>query len=178
MTTATTEAAFWERVDTSAEAGCWNWLGFKDRLGYGHVRASQLCDSILTHRVAWTCLYGRIPAGLDVLHECDNPSCCNPSHLRLGTHQDNMRDKAARGRVVVKSGQQSNLSSLTEEAVTYIWENRHRHQSKELATKFGVTKSAITRIYSGRTWAVYYEKYNSLYPPKRPKMCTKQKATC
>jgi hypothetical protein len=47
--------------------------------------------------------HGAIPAGLDVMHKCDNPPCCNPSHLELGTRKQNLQDSAARGRHPLKA---------------------------------------------------------------------------
>jgi hypothetical protein len=49
--------------------------------------------------VAWIITNGSIPNSMHVLHICDNKACCNPAHLYLGTHQDNMADVKARGRV-------------------------------------------------------------------------------
>lgn len=50
------------------------------------------------HRAAWEAAHGPIPAGLFVLHHCDNRACSNLEHLYLGTHADNMRDVRERGR--------------------------------------------------------------------------------
>lgn len=49
-------------------------------------------------RFAWTITNGEVEEGQHVLHRCDNPRCCNPGHLFLGTHQENMKDKAKKGR--------------------------------------------------------------------------------
>ena len=50
------------------------------------------------HRMAYEVAKGDIPEGMHILHSCDNPKCCNPAHLRPGTHQENMDDMQARGR--------------------------------------------------------------------------------
>jgi hypothetical protein len=81
---------FWSRV-TKTE-GCWEWKGKSAPLGYGHVQKTY------AHRRAWELHFGPIPDGLWVLHSCDNPICVNPSHLRLGTPVDNVRDRQERGR--------------------------------------------------------------------------------
>jgi hypothetical protein len=51
-----------------------------------------------SHRAAWKLTHGPIPDGLQVLHRCDNPPCCNPAHLFLGTQQDNIADMHKKGR--------------------------------------------------------------------------------
>lgn len=85
-------------------SGCWRFLGCCNEHGYGVVGADgKRGQKVLTHRAVFEFFVGPIPQGLHVLHSCDNPPCCNPSHLRAGTHADNMRDKAERGRVVVPS---------------------------------------------------------------------------
>jgi hypothetical protein len=89
---------FWEKVDQRADDVCWLWNGrARHWAGYGmfHVgndRAEQ------AHRVAYALAIGPIPSGLGVLHRCDNPPCCNPSHLFLGTQADNLKDMWAKGR--------------------------------------------------------------------------------
>ena len=76
--------------------GCHLWTGFRDLAGYGRMRADGTYR--LTHRVAWEVKHGPIPEGMLVTHTCDNPPCCNPDHLKLGTHLDNARDRIERGR--------------------------------------------------------------------------------
>lgn len=87
---------FWKRVDKTT--GCWLWLGQvkKDGLRYGLLKIKY--KHAYAHRVAWELVNGSIPEGLEVLHHCDVPHCVRPTHLFLGTQEDNMHDMAAKGR--------------------------------------------------------------------------------
>jgi len=89
------EDRLWSRVDRSGD--CWVWTGQRLPAGYGQLRCGGR-RRIYTHRLAWTLAYGEIPAGLFVLHRCDNPPCCNPAHLWLGDAGDNIRDCFAKNR--------------------------------------------------------------------------------
>lgn len=82
---------------------CWEWNGLCNQDGYGQKKING--TSWQTHRLAfawatgnWTDNGPKIPDGMLVLHRCDNPPCCNPSHLFLGTHADNVRDAVSKGR--------------------------------------------------------------------------------
>jgi hypothetical protein len=88
----------WEKVLKTD--GCWLWMGSYTNGGYGQVAgpASSGKTMLLVHRVVWELLHGPIPDGLVVCHHCDNPPCCNPRHLFLGTHQDNTLDMVRKGR--------------------------------------------------------------------------------
>lgn len=87
---------FWSKVAKAGANDCWPWTGCRMRSGYGQHSANGC--RVLAHRRAWELTNGPIPAGKYVCHHCDNPSCCNPAHLFLGTQTDNMRDAAGKGR--------------------------------------------------------------------------------
>lgn len=91
---------FWRHVDRLGPVHpvcgqCWTWKGSKFPQGYGQFR--QIGD-IYAHRIAYQLFVDDIADSLCVLHECDNPSCVNPTHLYLGTHQDNTDDMVKKGR--------------------------------------------------------------------------------
>jgi hypothetical protein len=75
---------------------CWEWQGGTNNVGYGMIRADHGMRT--THRVSYEEHKGIIPLGMCVLHNCDNPKCVNPDHLRLGTHKDNMQEMISKGR--------------------------------------------------------------------------------
>ena len=77
--------------------GCLEWTGYTNRDGYGTIKVNYM--TILTHRFAWELANGRpVPAGKSILHSCDNPPCCEPSHLRPGTKADNAAECVSKGR--------------------------------------------------------------------------------
>jgi len=89
-------AKFWSRVATAGPDDCWEWQGARLRDGYG--QAKYYGNAVGTHRIAYELSHGPIADGLLVRHTCDNPPCCNPAHLLLGTPADNAADRTERGR--------------------------------------------------------------------------------
>lgn len=88
---------FWSKVKTGDPKDCWPWQASVFGFGYGAFRYGA--RTLRAHRVAWILARGgSIPDGLSVLHRCDNPPCCNPLHLKLGTQMDNTEDRMRRGR--------------------------------------------------------------------------------
>lgn len=92
------EQRFWAKVNKTE--GCWLWTASRTHEGYGMFSIQGRRH--YAQRVAWMLTYGLIPEGMLVLHRCDNPPCCRPDHLFLGTHADNMADMATKGRHAAK----------------------------------------------------------------------------
>lgn len=138
---------FWEKVKKSK--GCWLWLGYKNPKGYGHISK----DGHVTgaHRVSWELHFGPRPSGLLVLHKCDNPPCVRPSHLFLGTHLDNSRDKQKKGRGNI--GEKNGLAKLTAANVKRIRVlNERGYSQRKMAQEFNVTQATVSRAASGVHW--------------------------
>lgn len=88
---------------------CWLWMGAYGMTARGMERGHIHLDGrhIIASRVAWMLRYGEIPERMNVLHRCDVSLCVNPAHLFLGTQTDNMRDAAAKGRIVSRNGERT-----------------------------------------------------------------------
>src|SRR5262245_33607729 len=84
---------FWAKVAVGNSAECWVWQAYCRPDGYGQFQYSR-ANPRTAHRVAYELTYGPIPAGQEVCHRCDTPPCCNPDHLFLGSHHENMTDMA------------------------------------------------------------------------------------
>lgn len=92
---------FMAKVHQGESSACWEWQGARVPKGYGMFTLPDGKGGsvmVYAHRFSYTHHVGPIPTGLHVRHDCDNPPCVNPAHLRVGTVQDNMRDMVSRGR--------------------------------------------------------------------------------
>lgn len=139
--------AFWNRVDRSGgENSCWLWTSSRKKGGYGGISWKGKQDR--AHRIAYSLTYGEIPDGLYVLHECDNPPCCNPKHLFLGTHLENMQDRDRKGRNINRAGEDHPMCVLSDDQVTTI---RLRYASgefslKQIGAEYNVSETLIGLI--------------------------------
>ena len=145
--------SFHEKVNQQGPDDCWEWTGYREN-GYG--RAFVTGKSTRTHRLAWEHANGPIPEGAFVLHSCDNRACCNPAHLRVGTHQDNMDDMSSRKRHpgARMPGSTNPTAKLDEPQVEqlklFLAEGIGTQQ--QLADIFGVSRSLIGLISQGKLW--------------------------
>jgi hypothetical protein len=151
---------FWGKVNIGNSKECWNWKKGKTSKGYGTFYISRI--SMQAHRVAYALTFGDIPENMCVLHRCDNPACCNPSHLFLGTNQDNVDDKMQKGRYksgytfryLRFNGEQCGSAKLTNAQVKEI-RNRYdgkRGSASRLAREYDVSKSTVSRIVKNIIW--------------------------
>lgn len=162
---------FWEKVDKEGplppqrpELGpCWIWTCALTH-GYGTftveiIRSPRGTVQESAHRVAWRLLRGEIPFGIEVLHHCDVPACCNPAHLFLGTQADNIRDMIAKGRAAPPErtkhvGVEHGRAKLDDERVLEIRERHRLGQTvASLARQFGVSGTTVSFAVRGKTWA-------------------------
>jgi hypothetical protein len=142
------------RIDKNGPNGCHIFTGAKDGCGYGRVKMKG--RGIPVHRWMWEYHNGQIPEGVQVLHRCDNPACVNVEHLFLGTHADNMKDKAAKGRSHnVPSGMRHKrpMAKITEEQARQIKALLARgYRQCDIAQDFGVSRNLVSEIKLGKTW--------------------------
>lgn len=148
--------------------GCWEWQGRcrQGKFRYGQIRFRGKQTG--THQAAYELFKGPVK-GMCVCHVCDNPPCCNPDHLFLGTRADNNEDKRLKGRLVTGGhtmknnwmlshperllGEQNAASKLTEKEVRYIKVLCARGMfTTVLAKMFGVTPRTIGLIRAGEAW--------------------------
>lgn len=159
-----TAESLWLRVERRGPDECWLFRGAKHRFGYGmFVVAYKTWGA---HRLAWTLENGPIPTGMCVCHRCDNPPCCNPSHLFLGTNADNTADRVRKGRSAsgdrsgakthpdrVVRGSRVGGAKLTLEQVVAIRERLTRGEKQSaLATELGVTRQAVWAVAHRKHW--------------------------
>jgi sporulation protein YlmC with PRC-barrel domain len=124
---------FWNKVDkTSNPKGCWEYTGPKDRDGYGRFNFNHKIWP--THRLSAS-LAGHDIENKIVCHHCDNTSCVNPSHLFVGTIQDNNLDKFKKKRQSKK---------LTEDQIRQIRGDQDRYC--DMVRKYKIDQSTIRKI--------------------------------
>jgi hypothetical protein len=143
---------FWQKVDIGDGDSCWEWQAYRMAAGYGQFGINQ--QVLRAHRVAWELENGPIPPGHYVCHHCDNPPCCNPAHLFIGTPADNMQDKAAKGRGAGGGfGACHAKTTLTEDEARQV---RRLYDEgcvgREIASSFGVSPSVVSSIGTRRSW--------------------------
>lgn len=156
------EVRFWAKVDKSGGAeACWPWKGCRNPAGYGiHGIGRKGKPIALSHRTAWELTNGQPPGELLVCHKCDNPPCCNPAHLFLGTALDNTIDmtlKRRNGAYVkpdrVPRGERHGRSKLTADQVREIRSLRDSGlPHHEIGRRFDVTGITVSRIFRGKNW--------------------------
>lgn len=156
-------ARFWSFVCKAGDDECWPWLGFKTEKGYGMFSGlAKELKTQRTNRIAWMLSnVVRATNGLMVCHSCDNPPCCNPAHLFLGTHTDNMQDALKKGRLSClrpggvpepKSGAEHSCARLSPSQVEEIRSLHGVESATATARRFGISRGNVWMIQTNKTW--------------------------
>lgn len=145
------QARFWSKVDVQDNHACWNWLAATFTNGYGAfgVTSGKMKTA---HRVSYELVHGKIPEGMVVMHTCDNPLCVNPSHLVVGTYQDNTNDMVSKSRQA--KGEKHGRAKLTENDVLRIYDMvREGGLSQEyIAGLFNISRMLVSCIKHKQLW--------------------------
>ena len=149
----------------TAQAGCVNWAGSKDKDGYGKAFVSGQHQR--AHRVSYCAHHNIDIASIEgklVLHSCDNPACVNPAHLRLGSHSDNMRDRSARGRAPKTAAQNRNVDDVTASAIRAEYQPSVGNKPNPngyagLGRRYNLAPQAIKQIVQGKTYHTTLKDY-------------------
>jgi hypothetical protein len=135
----------WARWVTKGE-GCWLWQGNLNNNGYGTITVEtdghRRSRRAYAHRVSYELHVGAIPAGMCVLHSCDNPQCVNPDHLSVGTQSESMLQMFARGRKPSTSVDRIREIAMRRQAGASV---------RLLAAEFCLSKSQIRRLLDRAT---------------------------
>jgi hypothetical protein len=156
------------RVEYDTNGGCWLWSGSHGQ----HGRVSFDGAMIGTHRLSYEAFKGPIPDGLWVLHKCDVPACCNPDHLFVGTHQENVQDAVSKGRMWAQKPENRTLARerMANAAAQRDWKGEKVPTAKltpekvreiractdslrAIGRRYGIHEKSVRQIKNRRNWA-------------------------
>lgn len=135
----------------SKKTGCWEWQKYRNKAGYGRVTYKGEKWSV--HRLSYTEFVGEVPEDTLVLHKCDNPCCCNPEHLYIGNHTDNIRDVYIRDR----RDKNSHNEIIDKYTAIQIFGLLGEKSNKEIAEIVGVSPQSVERIRRKKTHRNIYD---------------------
>lgn len=152
------------KIIKNQTTGCWEWQRARNKKGYGVCCIKG--RMFKAHRLSYVIHVGAIPKGSCLLHSCDNPPCCNPMHLRIGSRAENNRDIIDRGRHVrggtktpkaqckYERGERHHNARITTEIVQQI---RSRYANggcsySSLAREFGLRSQHVGKIIRKELW--------------------------
>lgn len=136
--------------------GCWEVVSHKpDSSGYGQYKKKR------THVLMYEKYIGEIPKGMVIRHKCDNPICCNPFHLEIGTQKENNHDKLIRSRLDDRCVTYEKAKAIAEAEGTVI----------EISKKYNVGYDVVQKIKNNITWK---NEFNIVKPKKHIKKLTKE----
>lgn len=142
---------FLSRIDIKGEDECWLWQGTIHKGGYGELSINN--KNLKTHRMSWEFFRGEIPPELEVCHTCDVRHCCNPNHLWLGTHKENMEDRRNKGnhREELNGEYKRGFTVHSREKINSIFDMYESGMERaDIARQLNISYSHIRRILDGK----------------------------
>jgi HNH endonuclease len=142
----------WLWITRRGPDDCWEWAAARSPRGYGKLAVDR--KHWRAHRLVWTLTHGEIPSGMVVCHRCDNPPCCNPSHLFLGTDADNLKDARDKGRLIVsRPGETNGWAKLNADQVRELRRLRASGWTlARLAAKYQIAFQTVSNIARRDVW--------------------------
>jgi hypothetical protein len=128
------------------ETHCWLWTDRLNQDGYGYININK--ETILAHRFSYENFIGPLLQGFIICHNCNNPSCVNPEHLRQDTHSSNAIDKSL---IFKHKNQKLNITDVIEIKIALL--NPYIGINNDLSKKYNVEPSRISYIRTGRDWS-------------------------
>lgn len=131
---------------------CWPWLG--SYAGNGRPAFDLRGRKVTPYRLVYELFHGKmLSQNVMLLHSCDNGAraqamgeevggCCNPHHLKEGTHTENMDE--------MKGRQRHGLPHHTVRAMKKLLGEGRSH--KDIADLYGVDESTVSRIKRGKAY--------------------------
>lgn len=145
------KSRFHKRLSIAHEELCWEWTGWKNEKGYGRLRYQK--TNWFAHRLAYAMTYNVVLEPTDiVMHICNNPRCCNPAHLKLGTILENNLQKIVENRANLRNRKSRWKKLSHEEVLTVKLRLKNGHGISNLAYDFSVTTQCIRNIKNNVTW--------------------------
>ncbi len=150
---ASLERRLWDKIDKRGPNDCWNWMAKATHpFGYGRITAVTGIQ-VKAHQAVFALTFGHIPDGMVICHSCDNPKCCNPSHLFIGTQAVNHEDMMNKNRGSAPPtffGESHHNTKFDEKTAVLI--SKDRRPAWVIAKQYSISTKTVYRLRRGETW--------------------------
>lgn len=142
-----------QRVDVDPNTGCWNWNRSRRAKNSPYAQGHMWGKTWNMHKLSYILWKGSVPDGMVVRHICNNPICCNPEHLQIGTQMDNVLDCMMADRHC--KGTRNGNAKLSERQVLEIAFKYYANiaNMSQLGSDYGISRVAVRYIINGKLWS-------------------------